>query len=243
MLSWSYEFYRNKLSPSVGKYYGNLLVGINSKKKRIIIPGSGVEIKEMSQVFEAIMRDHPEFFWVNGYDGYRCLKSLAFSEIDIKFFFTDNEIKSMQREVDEWRFNVCSQIPSNAGEPAKIWMLYDYLSRQVTYGFSELRYSQTIIGSMKKGLHMSVCEGIAKSFKYLCDYVGINCIVVGGHLMTADGGGPHAWNIVECGNKLYHIDITAELERAKFYSKADTKSFLKKSSEMTRYSWDRGIIC
>lgn len=243
MLPWSYEFYRNKLSPNAKKFYGNLLVGINSKKRNIIIPGAGVEIEKMSGVFEAVMRDHPEFFWVDGYSGYKCYKTAAYSGIDIKFFFTDYEIKRLQKEADEWRYNVCRQIPSNVGEMVKIWMLYDYLARQISYGDSELKYSQTIIGGIKKEFHRSVCEGIAKSFKYLCDYANINCIVIGGYLNTEDGGGPHAWNIIECDHKLYHIDVTAELENAKYQSKANSKTFLRKSSDMVEYSWDRRIIC
>ncbi|MBQ4225778.1 MAG: hypothetical protein II664_05640, partial [Oscillospiraceae bacterium] len=80
------------------------------------------------------------------------------------------------------------------------------------------------------------------SFKYLCDYAGINCIVVHGYLYTGTGNGNHAWNVVEYNGKKYHIDVTAELDHAKFHSKADSNSFLKSSRDMHEYRWDNNVV-
>lgn len=53
-----------------------------------------------------------------------------------------------------------------------------------------------------------VCEGYSKAFKYLCDLTDfsedIYCYTVTG---TMDGG-DHMWNIVEIGDKTYHVDVT-----------------------------------
>lgn len=52
-----------------------------------------------------------------------------------------------------------------------------------------------------------VCEGYSKAFKQLCDSTyfsnDVYCFLV-----TGDAGGPHMWNIVQIGDKFYHVDVT-----------------------------------
>lgn len=52
-----------------------------------------------------------------------------------------------------------------------------------------------------------VCEGYAKSFKYLCDLSeftnDVSCYLVDGTV-----GGPHAWNLVRINSQSYMADIT-----------------------------------
>lgn len=52
-----------------------------------------------------------------------------------------------------------------------------------------------------------VCEGYSKAFKQLCDSTyfsnDVYCFLV-----TGDTGGPHMWNIVQIGDKFYHVDVT-----------------------------------
>ena len=56
---------------------------------------------------------------------------------------------------------------------------------------------------------VSVCEGIAKAVKALCDALGLWCIVV----ISENNPGKgiryrHAWNIVRIGGQYYHLDAT-----------------------------------
>lgn len=58
-----------------------------------------------------------------------------------------------------------------------------------------------------------VCEGYAKSFKYLCDLTefknDISCILVVGTLQTPSVNGPHMWNLVTMEDgKNYLVDVT-----------------------------------
>ena len=61
-----------------------------------------------------------------------------------------------------------------------------------------------------------VCEGYAKSFKVLCDAVGLPCILVSGEALRpdADGNVPftgisnHMWNAVEVDGEWYCVDVT-----------------------------------
>lgn len=241
MITWSKEYYKSQLPHQCQRYYDHLLSGFLSMKEHIIFPYPSVKADDISNALYAATLDHPEVFWVDGYDGYTCFSGPVYSTLRINNFFSNSDIPRWKSEAEMWRQRVCSQIPPSSDDYKKIWLLYDYLARQVTYGYSEMKYSQTIIGCLKKGFHRSVCEGIAKSFKYLCDHAGVNCIVIPGKLLVNGIYIGHAWNLVEYDQGIYHIDVTDALEYAKLYRKADDRRFLKPSGEMSGYIWDNSF--
>ena len=63
---------------------------------------------------------------------------------------------------------------------------------------------RTIIGFFQG--KVAVCYGFSLVFKLLCDYSGINCLVIRGKTK-----GNHAWNMVEYDGGFYHIDTTWDL--------------------------------
>ena len=115
------------------------------------------------------------------------------------------------------------------------------ISRQVIYEKQSDAYSQTIIGPMSKNNHASVCEGIAKSFKFLCDGIQIPSIIVFGDVTQEKQAELHAWNIVDTSKGTYHIDITSELNFAHTYGKAERDNFLFTDLEMEKnnYNWNK----
>ena len=55
----------------------------------------------------------------------------------------------------------------------------------------------------------SVCEGYAKSFKYLMDALNIPCVIVIGNATNSSGESEsHAWNYVQINNIWYAVDCT-----------------------------------
>ena len=55
----------------------------------------------------------------------------------------------------------------------------------------------------------AVCEGYAKSFKYLMDELGIPCIIVTGESKNSKGNiEKHAWNYVQIDQRWYAVDVT-----------------------------------
>ena len=58
--------------------------------------------------------------------------------------------------------------------------------------------------SGRTGTEGPVCEGYSKAFKFLCDKIGIPCVLVDG---TA-GGGAHMWNYIALDGAWYAVDVT-----------------------------------
>ena len=55
----------------------------------------------------------------------------------------------------------------------------------------------------------SVCEGYARSMKYLLDSINVPCVLVIGKGTNSDGRTEnHAWNYVKLNNNWYAVDVT-----------------------------------
>ena len=239
------DYYRNTLPDMVQKsIYDRLSACLGACMTDIPLGHLPNPSFDMNNVLSAVMLDHPELFWVNFY---RCTVSHSVLGTSAKFSFIYpcRAIPSMAAEADLWKRHTVSQIRPTAHRNEKIWMLYDYLARQVTYGGENAMESHTIAGVFRKHVHTAVCEGVAKAFKYLCDALQIPCIVAIG---SADFGSDpqrsgHAWNIVRTEDgRFRHLDITTELQSARIAGHARTGGYLCTDSEMRGYHWDRSLL-
>lgn len=239
MYSWAYQYYRGKLNDKQQRVYDHIYRGWFAYRRDIRFQPSLLEIDAVSEVVQAVIKDHPEIFWVNYYR-YTISHSVIDARLHFEFYFDDNENRQLSNEASSWKKRIVSQLPKHFSNRDKAWVLFDYLARQVTYGKQSDGYSHTIIGPMSRNNHISVCEGIAKSYKYLCDEAGIPCIIVFGNVnLGSSHSGSHAWNIIDIGNGLRHVDVTSELELAHYKGKATQSDFLHVDKEMRKYSWNR----
>lgn len=241
MYSWAYQYYRGKLNDNDKhqKVYDHIYRCWYTNKGDIQFSSSLLDIDTVSNVVQAVIKDHPEIFWVNYYR-YIISHSILVTRLCFELYFGSNEIKRLSSEASSWKKRIVSKLPKHFSNKDKAWVLFDYLARQVTYGKQSDAYSHTIIGPMSKNNHISVCEGIAKSYKFLCDEAGIPCIIVFGEVNFGSGhSGPHAWNIIDTGHELRHVDVTAELELAHYKGKATQSNFLHSDKEMKKYKWNR----
>lgn len=114
--------------------------------------------------------------------------------------------QEMIREIrNKIMVNIISQ---DMDDYTKVKAIHDYIVDNTSYAREHLdgkevsSGSYTVYGVLIKG--RAVCEGYAKTMKYLLDYINIDNIIVVG---TANGDN-HAWNLVNIGGEYYHIDAT-----------------------------------
>jgi len=84
---------------------------------------------------------------------------------------------------------------------------YDYINF-INDTIPEVSY--TAYGALV--LNKAVCGGYARAFAFLMDYIGLDCVYIGGQVWE-DGqlpceGDEHAWNLVNVDGKWLHIDLT-----------------------------------
>ena len=89
-----------------------------------------------------------------------------------------------------------------------IKMVHDYLVDNISYDESISRpHIYNIYGALVN--NVAVCEGYARSFKYLMDALEIPCVVVIGEATNSNGETEnHAWNYVQLDSRWYAIDAT-----------------------------------
>lgn len=93
-------------------------------------------------------------------------------------------------------------------EYEKIKYLHNWLVDNLSYDTSYTgRNIHNVYGALKNT--KVVCEGYARTFKYLLDGLGIPCVLVSGTATNSNGETEsHAWNYVQLEEKWYAVDVT-----------------------------------
>ena len=181
--------------------YLELLDILKGRQENITI--STTDIEQLNHVFTCVMHDHPELFFV---EGYQYTKYTVGDRItSISFFgtysMTEEEIARSQQEIDEY-VDVCFEgMPQTEDEYNKVKYLYEYLIHQTEYD-REAPNNQNIC-SVFIGKR-SVCQGYAKALQYLMQKAGMVSVLVTGY--TQQEG--HAWNLVRVNGAYYYVDTT-----------------------------------
>ena len=122
-------------------------------------------------------------------------------------FNSSLEINEKIDYVDKIRKEIKKQLEGYS-EFEKIKKVHDFLIENVEYDIN-LKASEpySILGPLTEG--KAVCEGYARSFKYILDELQIPCILISGTGTNSKGETEsHAWNYVELNGKWYAIDVT-----------------------------------
>lgn len=181
--------------------YLELLTILENRRKDVTISTTDTEM--LNHVFTCVMNDHPELFYV---DGYQYTKYTMDDKItSISFFgtysMTEEEICRNQQAIDEYVSLCFAGMPQTEDEYVQVKYLYEYLINQTEYD-REAPNNQNIC-SVFIGKR-SVCQGYAKALQYLMQKVEMASVLVTGY--TEREG--HAWNLVRVNGAYYYIDAT-----------------------------------
>ena len=90
----------------------------------------------------------------------------------------------------------------------KIQYVHNYLIDNLNYDSTYIaEHNRNIYGALT--YKSVVCEGYAKTFKYILDKLEIPCIIVGGEAINSNGQEEkHMWNYVKINDMWYGVDVT-----------------------------------
>ena len=247
----AYYFYYNTLTDEDKAVYDFLFDQWKHLKRHVDI-GKMPHKKSIFRIAEAISFDHPDLFWIDYYnvdveirDGHKI--------VHMPYYFEDDEIIPYLKRAKAWRSTIASGINPDLPTKEKLRLVFDYFERRTTYGRESYKFSQTIIGPCRIDNEVSVCEGIAKSLKYLCDLIGVPCIVLVGDVYFAPGPhheGLHCWNIVEVDGVCRHLDGVRFLTEAKMFGRVlgnylmtdEEAKVIMPYNNKHKYNWDEELI-
>lgn len=164
---------------------------------------STLDMDTLSRVYQCVINDHPELFYLSGYTYTKhsvggTLKYITFSG---KYVYSAKEVETRRAQIEQAAGAILAAIPAGADQYTISKTIYEQLILGTQYSPSAADNQN--ICSVFLG-HASVCNGYAKAAQYLFRKMGIPCLLVNG---TA-GGDRHAWNMVQLDGQYYHFDAT-----------------------------------
>lgn len=181
-----------------------VLSGMETEKN---LDEAGIEtIGELGidRIFQCVMNDHPELFFVKGYTYTLYTYGSQITRISFSGTYTMDAAEREKREtliaaaVDK----CLSYLDKDASDYTKVKYVYDYLILNTEY--SKQAEDNQNICSVFIG-RQSVCQGYAKATQYLLEKLGIPATLVIG---TVYSGESHAWNLVQLDGEWYYVDTT-----------------------------------
>lgn len=234
------QHYRSLLPRNDQRVYDRILESWKNKCETVVIEPPCSTHNRIETIVEYVAFDHPAMFHVDYYHFEQTI-SLFYTKLTFRFFHSREQIFKAERDIERWVEYVSSHLPIQARQQDKLWLIYDYIARQVSYQERGHGLSHTVLGCLPQYGHAAVCEGTSKGFKMLCDAVNLPCIIISGFVTNNGRTERHAWNMVEINGITRHIDVTAEIMRAHILGKAEQNRFLKRDVEMQCYQWERHI--
>ena len=121
-------------------------------------------------------------------------------------FSSSSQVNSALSEINQIKDELVSKKTGNTYEDIK--MVHDHLVNNIQYDTSISKQNiYNIYGALVNG--EAVCEGYARSFKYIMDELKIPCVLLIGEGTNSQGQTEnHAWNYVQLNGNWYAVDVT-----------------------------------
>lgn len=196
-------YYYDQLNREQKQAYHAIRTGLEALSPAFSVPR--LSSQELLDLYFMVRMDHPEIFYTVKFS-YRYYPQAASGEMVPEYLFRKKQIQAHQKAMAS-RIQRIVRPAEKLSDEEKLKYVHDFICQNVRYDKLKKPYSHEIIGPLGQGV--SVCEGIAKTVKVLCDHLGIWCIV------ALCGNNPekgikyrHTWNVVKLDGKYYHLDAT-----------------------------------
>lgn len=179
------------------------------RERQISISIRGFDVTSIKNEMKAIIRDHPEFFWLPG--GFNCLTHTTdlgtWTEVMPNYYDFEN-IPVKETKLNNLLYGISTKIPEGASNYEKALIVHDFIVNTTEYDYESMGKEEFTEASSAYGClieHKAVCGGYAKAYKLILDYLGIPCGYVTGDITDR---GSHAWNYITLEGKAYFVDVT-----------------------------------
>ena len=223
------RYYYNQLDDNGKKMYNTFLSNIDKFKAGDEYISIDLNTEDAGDSFQAAWDafsvDRPEYFYIdtNKLSLLTNVKTNLFNVKEYEYklqpkkgetyfekeFPTKEDVAFATTQLDIVTKSIIDQANTQTTLYDKVKFIHDYLVDNINYSSDENEASaDTIYGALIN--KVCVCEGYAKSFKYLLDKLEIPCITVFGNATNSEGKQEyHSWNYVKMDDgQWYAVDTT-----------------------------------
>lgn len=164
----------------------------------------GLTQDDIDRIYQSVLQDHPEYFFVEGYEYvlYSADDEVVGIEIKVTTQLTVEEMKGRMEEIEAVAEQWLADAPIGGSDYEKIKYVYETIIFNTEYNMNASD-NQNIYSVFCR--QESVCQGYAKATQYLLQKLGVECTLV---LGTVNGGEGHSWNLVLADGEYYFVDTT-----------------------------------
>lgn len=168
------------------------------------VPLDTLDADLVDRVFDCVLADNPELFYVKGYNLTRYTRGGTVVGMAISGMNTMTKGDSLvhQEKADAYVRTCLDGAPQTDDDYEKIKYLYEYIIRNTEYDINA-QDDQNYLSVFENG--RSVCQGYAKAMQYMMLRMGLFCTFVRG---VTNKGESHAWNLVRSNGDYYYVDVT-----------------------------------
>lgn len=166
---------------------------------------AGLDENAVDKIFQSVLCDHPELFYVEGYSYTQYKRAEKTVAIEFSGTYSLNRENALRRkwEIGQAVDAILEKAPESQDDYEKVKYVYETIIRDTEYDMAA-EDNQNIYSVFVN--HASVCQGYAKAAQYLLDRMGVFCTLVQGRVLETGEG--HAWNLVRLDGNYYYMDAT-----------------------------------
>lgn len=163
-----------------------------------------LDVNDIKKVYWSFDYDNPQFIELgNGFGySYRGSTVESLKANGIRPDEDGDNYASLYSEFDRAVQNILSNALRERSGYDQLLYIHDWIVDNTEYRRNGPQYISEADGAILHGI--ALCEGYSKSFMYLAQALGYNCVCVCGKANGED----HMWNMVELDGRWYHVDVT-----------------------------------
>ena len=226
-------YYYNQISDGAKIMYSTILSNIEkfrTSNDEIKFPDDDrMDNKDFQTAWDALMLDRPELFFLDAKNVTLITRRTTFLNVNktqyslvpskrnssreylpyfSRIFESPEKINLAMEQINNEADKIINGAKQYNSRYDRLKYIHDKIIEETEYNQQEDFDNNTIYGLLVK--HKCMCQGYAYTMKYICDQVGIPCIVVNGDgINSSNQIEAHAWNYIkmEDGN-WYAVDTT-----------------------------------
>jgi hypothetical protein len=209
MLRAGSKFYFSKLTDGEKNLYNHITDTLGRFDPALSIhAGMGKPFSvDIKKIMTWVLLDNPGLFYLDR-DRIIIKQTPMYIQLCFQYDYTQTEVEKLSGEIkDKIVEFMVEYIEPKMTPLAKQLAVHKYLqSTIIPQKDVQTQDSYSVVGALIR--RSCVCEGFAKAYKLLCDYLKIASIVVSGEAIRESKREAHAWNITRIKDVTAHTDVT-----------------------------------